>query len=155
MKRNYVAGLVQHRDQELFLAGLWALTGFRQRALPIDKHSLSPTTYSLSRKFWNFVNAVTSFSTKPLVAVFLIGGFISVFSAVAAAYLLLRRFLFGHLLEGWVSLMVSVWLLGGLTIFSLGIIGIYLSKIFTETKPRPYTIVRSVHGRLAGERDGV
>jgi putative glycosyltransferase len=154
MRGSYVRSLVRHRDQELFLAGLWALTGYRQRPLMITKHSLSPTTYSLSRKLWNFVNAVTSFSTKPLVVVFLLGCFISVVSGVAGTYLMLRRFLFGHLLEGWVSLMVSVWLLGGLTIFSLGIIGIYLSKIFAETKPRPYTIVRSVRGRLEGT-DGV
>ena len=49
-------------------------------------------------------------------------------------------------LTGWPSLIVSVWLLGGLVIFCLGIIGIYLSKIFTETKERPYTVIRQLYG---------
>jgi putative glycosyltransferase len=147
MRRDYVQSLVQHKDQELFLAGLWALTGFRQRPLEIVKHSLNPTTYTLGRKLWNTVNAITSFSTKPLVAVFLMGCVISFIAGAAAVYMIVLRFILGRMLEGWLSIMVSLWLLGGLTIFSLGIIGIYLSKIFTETKPRPYTVVRSTVGR--------
>jgi putative glycosyltransferase len=76
--------------------------------------------------------------------------------------LILRKILFGTLLEGWASLIVSIWLLGGITIFCLGVIGIYLSKIFIEVKQRPYTIVKEVYGyspapsdpELAGEQFG-
>ena len=143
MRQSYVANLVQHKDQELFLAGLWAITGFRQRELKIKKLRLGPTAYTLSRKIWNLVNAVTSFSTKPLTFIFLLGCGISLLSGVAGMYLVIRRLFFGALLEGWASLIVSIWFLGGLSIFSLGIIGIYLSKVFIETKPRPYTIIRS------------
>jgi putative glycosyltransferase len=149
MRHDYVASLVQHRDQELFLAGLWALTGYRQVAKEITKLALSPTTYTLRRKLWNVVTAITSFSVKPLVFIFIMGCVISVCAAIAGSYLIVRRLAFGTLLEGWASVMVSIWFLGGLSILSLGMIGIYLSKIFMETKPRPYTIVRSVHGRLA------
>ena len=60
---------------------------------------------------------------------------------------MVRRLFFGELLSGWPSIMVSIWLLGGLTIFSLGVIGIYLSRMFTETKQRPYTIIREIHER--------
>jgi putative glycosyltransferase len=148
MRRAYVASLVEHRDQELFLAGLWALTGYRQVAKEINKLSRSPTTYTIRRKVWNLVNAITSFSTKPLVFIFLMGCVISVCAAFAGTYLVIRRLFFGTLLEGWASLMASIWFLGGLSILSLGVIGIYLSKIFIETKPRPYTIVRSIHGLL-------
>jgi putative glycosyltransferase len=49
-------------------------------------------------------------------------------------------------LSGWTSVMASIWLLGGLIVSFIGIIGIYLSKVFSESKQRPYTIVRSVHG---------
>lgn len=150
MSRPYVRGLVRHRDREIFLAGLWALTGFRQLPLEIDKRSSSPTTYNLARKVSAFVNAVTSFSTKPLVFVFYLGIFISIMSAVAGGYLLVRRIFFGEFLVGWPSLIVSIWFIGGVTIFSLGVIGIYLSKIFAETKRRPYTVVRSIHGPVSG-----
>jgi putative glycosyltransferase len=64
---------------------------------------------------------------------------------MAAADLVARRVLFGELLQGWASLIVSIWLLGGLTLFSLGVLGIYLAKIFVETKKRPYTIVREIY----------
>jgi putative glycosyltransferase len=150
MRRRYVESLVQHRDQEMFLAGLWAMTGYRQVAKEMRKLSRSPTTYTFGRKIWNLVNAITSFSTKPLVFVFLMGAFISSCAAVTGVYLLIRQLFFGALLQGWASIMISVWFLGGLSIFSLGIIGIYISKVFIETKQRPYTILRSTYGRLAG-----
>ena len=152
MRRTYVTSLVEHRDQELFLAGLWALTGYRQVSKEITKLSRSPTTYTLRHKLWNVVNAITSFSNKPLVYIFILGCTISAVAAVSGTYLIIRRLFFGTLLEGWASLMASIWFLGGLSILSLGVIGIYLSKIFIEVKPRPYTIVRSVHGRAAQPR---
>ena len=95
------------------------------------------------------VNSITSFSSRPLVFIFYLGVVIGALAAVAALYLVIRRIFFGILLPGWPSLIVSVWLLGGLILACLGIIGIYLSKIFIETKQRPYTIVRSVHERTA------
>jgi putative glycosyltransferase len=70
---------------------------------------------------------------------------------LCAAYLVVRRIFFGDYLEGWPSLIVSIWLLGGLTILCLGVIAIYLSKMFMETKRRPYTIVRQIHRRALEE----
>jgi len=66
---------------------------------------------------------------------------------LAAVYLVVRRLFFGVALPGWPSLIVSIWMLGGLMLICLGIIGIYLSKIFIETKQRPYTIVRQIYER--------
>src|SRR5262249_44655522 len=97
MRREYVRSLVRHRDQELFLAGLWTITGFKQVAKEVKKLSISPTTYSLARKIAAFVNAVTSFSSKPLVLIFYIGVFISLAASVAGVYLLVRRLFFGQL----------------------------------------------------------
>jgi putative glycosyltransferase len=57
------------------------------------------------------------------------------------------------MLPGWASLIVSVWILGGLTLFSLGVIGMYLSKVFIETKQRPYTIIRQVYERTTRHSD--
>jgi putative glycosyltransferase len=94
-----------------------------------------------------FVNAITSFSNKPLVYIFYLGCTISILSGTAALYLIIRRLFFSELLAGWPSLIVSLWLLGGLTLFCLGIIGIYLSKIFIETKQRPYTIIEEIYER--------
>ena len=145
MSRRYVNALVKHQDREVFMAGLWAITGFKQTPVIVDKHSSSTTTYNLPRKIAIFVNSITSFSNKPLIYVFYIGSIISFFSLIAALLLIIRRVFFNVLLSGWPSLIVSIWLLGGITIFCIGIIGIYVAKIFTESKQRPYTVIRKLY----------
>jgi putative glycosyltransferase len=147
MTRRYVSSLVAHGEREMMIAGLWALTGFRQVSFPVTKHARSATTYTFRHKVAVLVNAITSFSARPLEGIFYLGLAIGALSSVTAAVLVVRRLFFGILLPGWPSLIVSVWLLGGLMLGSLGIIGIYLSKIFIETKQRPYTIVRKIYER--------
>ncbi len=147
MTRRYVDALLRHQERETIIAGLWALTGFDQVAVTVAKHARNSSTYTFRRRVSILINSVTSFSDAPLVMVFYLGLSISAAAALAAFYLLVRRLFFGVLLAGWPSLIVSVWLLGGLTLFCLGILGIYLSKIFIETKQRPYTIVREVYER--------
>lgn len=144
MTRAYVAALVGHQEREFVMSGLWALTGFQQVALKVRKHHKATSAYGLGRKISHLVNAITSFSNKPLVLIFYLGCAILIVSSIAAIDLIVRKLLFGTLLEGWASLIVSIWLLGGLMIFCLGVIGIYLSKVFIEVKQRPYTIVKQV-----------
>jgi putative glycosyltransferase len=148
MKQEYVRSLVEHRDQEIFIGGLWMLTGYNQVQLPIQKHFRGETSYPLPRRISAFVNAITSHTAGPLVLVFYLGCSISAISGLAGLYLIIVRIFFTPYLSGWPSLMVSVWFLGGLILFSLGVIGIYLAKVFSEVKRRPFTITRSVHGRL-------
>jgi putative glycosyltransferase len=145
MSRRYVDNLVAHRESEMVIAGLWVITGFEQVGVPIDKGSRPTTSYGLAKRIGHLVNAVTSFSDRPLVLVFYLGLGIMFLSGSAALYLIVKRLFFGVLLAGWPSLIVSVWLLGGMTLFSIGIVGIYVAKVFMETKRRPYTIVRAVH----------
>jgi putative glycosyltransferase len=152
MTRRYVAALVSHHEREMVIAGLWEIAGFDQVPVEITKPRRTRTTYSTRRKLSILVNAITSFSSKPLYVIFYLGLGVAAAATAAAIYLVIRRVFFGVLLAGWPSLIVSVWLFGGLTLFGLGVIGIYLSKIFIETKQRPYTIVRSVHERVA-DRD--
>jgi putative glycosyltransferase len=145
MSQRYVKALVAHKEREIFLAGIWAITGFEQIPLIVKKHSKGTSRYNFFRKLSIVINSITSFSNKPLIFVFYLGSVISITSGIAAMILIIRRVFFNILLAGWPSLMVSIWLLGGLTIFCMGIIGIYLAKIFSETKQRPYTIVRNVY----------
>ncbi|MDQ3672786.1 MAG: glycosyltransferase family 2 protein [Gemmatimonadota bacterium] len=155
MTRRYVQALVKHREREVTIGGLWAATGFRQVGFVITKHSRAETTYDLRRKISHVVNSITAFSSRPLVFIFYLGVGISLTAGLAALWMVLRRLFFGHLLAGWASLIVSVWLLGGLTLMCLGVIGIYLSKIFMETKQRPYTIVREVYEHAGPTRPTV
>jgi putative glycosyltransferase len=145
MTQKYVAALLGHREREFVLSGLWVLTGFKQVSIPARKYDKRVSSYGLGRKIAHLVNAITSFSNRPLVFIFYLGCAISLLASIAAIDLIVRKIFFGTLLQGWASLIVSVWLLGGITIFCLGVIGIYLSRIFIEVKQRPYTIVRDVY----------
>ncbi len=144
MSRRYVNALIGHDEREVFMAGLWHITGFVQHGQNVTKHSTSASSYTLRRKLSLVVNAVTSFSNVPLIAIFYTGVTISLAAAASIVYLFVNWFCMSRPMSGWTSVMASIWLLGGLVISFIGIVGIYLSKIFIETKRRPYTIVRSV-----------
>jgi putative glycosyltransferase len=144
MTRRYVQALVAHQERELNIGALWSFTGFAQTPIAVEKGHKGSTSYDLRKKITHLVNSVTSFSSAPLMFVFYLGVSISMLAGVAGGYLIVRRLFFGVLLEGWPSLIVSVWLLGGLTLLSLGVLGVYLAKVFTEVKQRPYTVVREI-----------
>jgi len=145
MTRRYVNALLRHEEREVFMAGLWYITGFDQRPYVIKKHNTSETTYTFRRKMSLLVNSVTSFSNTPLVSIFYIG--ISLFALAYIAYLVTHWLFLAKPLAGWTSVMASIWLLGGMIISFIGVVGIYLSKIFSETKQRPYTIVRQIYAK--------
>jgi putative glycosyltransferase len=147
MTRRYVNALLRHKEREIFIAGLWHITGFDQRPQVVKKHSTSETTYTIRRKMSLLVNSVTSFSNAPLVGIFYIGVSILVGSVFYIGYLIIQWLSLSRPLSGWTSVMASIWLLGGLIISFIGVVGIYLSKIFSETKQRPYTIVRQIYAK--------
>jgi putative glycosyltransferase len=145
MSRRYVDALLLHRERELNIGGLWITTGFKQCQLVVHKHSTSPTSYSLIHKLRHLVNAVTSFSSLPLVFTFYAGMFISLSAMTYIGYLIFRYFFISSPPDGYTSTIASIWLFSGLIIFFIGIQGIYISKMFSEVKQRPYTIVRHVY----------
>jgi putative glycosyltransferase len=144
MSRRYVDALMLHQERELNIGGLWVITGFNQSQQTVQKHSTSPTTYSLSKKLSHLVNAVTSFSSKPLVYTFYSGLFISITAITYISYLAIRYFI-ATPPDGYTSIIASIWLFSGLIIFFIGLQGIYISKVFSEVKQRPYSIIRHVY----------
>jgi putative glycosyltransferase len=113
----------------------------------VKKHASSTTTYKLSKKVEHVTNVITSFSAVPLKLIFYLGFAVFTCAMLYAGYLAFNRLFFSRTVDGWTSVMVSIWVLGGMVISFVGIIGIYLAKVFSETKQRPYTIVRDVYGR--------
>jgi putative glycosyltransferase len=154
MSRAYVDSLLLHQEQQTVIGGLWVITGYRQVGVPVEKGVRSTTTYGFRRRWALLLDSITSFSELPLVMIFYLGIAISVLAGVVGMIVIGLRFIIGVALEGWVSVMLSVWFLGGLAIFCIGIIGIYVSKIFIETKGRPYTIVRTIHHFAAPDGQG-
>jgi putative glycosyltransferase len=145
MRRDYVRALIRHRDREFLIANLWQVTGFRQVALPIKKLSHSPSTYSVTMRIEMAVKYLTTTSTKLLYVVLYAGVAIFGLSLLTVIYYISRYLLSGVGVSGYTSLIVSIWFFGGLTTLILGILGIYVANIISETKRRPYTIVRAVH----------
>lgn len=147
MTRRYVDALLCHKEREVFILGLWQITGFKQCHWVVKKHSTSETTYTLSKKMSIFINSITSFSSAPLVAIFYIGAFIFLIAIFYTSCLVIKWMFFAKPPSGWTSVMASVWLLGGMIISFIGVVGIYISKIFSETKQRPYAIIRQIYAK--------
>jgi putative glycosyltransferase len=145
MTRRYVDSLLLHRERELLISGIWHLTGYEQVPLPVTKHDTSPSTYSLLRRFSLMLMGVISFSDRPLRWIFYTGFAVLFFAFLYILYVLGAYLIYGGGVSGYASLILSIWIIGGLNFLFLGIIGIYVATIFSETKQRPYTIVRAVY----------
>ena len=151
MTKSYVKELIALKDNNLFLAGSFAWTGFRQKAISVDKLSLSEvgkksSNYNLIGRTRLFINAVTSFSSYPLLIVFVIGLALSSFSGIFGIRMLFNRLLYPDAFQlGYSSIMISIWFLGGLIILFIGVIGLYLAKVFNEVKGRPQFIIRKIY----------
>lgn len=141
MKRKFVNSFLQFPEQERVISCLWILTGFRQLPHLVNKHSKGKTSYSLFKKISHCINSITSFSVMPLYFIFILGILISMVSFCYVFYLTASKLFFNSLLDGWSSIMASIWLIGGLLISFIGIIGIYIAKSFIEQKKRPLYII--------------
>jgi len=145
MRKEYVQQLLGFKEQEFYFGPVCALVGFKQVPVTINKVSHSATTYHFFKKYNLFINSIFAFSKKPLYFIFYFGLMLTMLSFTLGSVVLLRKIFFGGVLDGWTSIMVSIWFLGGVIIMFLGVIAIYLSKIFSQTKQRPFTVVRKVH----------
>lgn len=151
MTRDFVRALVRHLDREFMMIHLMQLAGYRQVALVIRKHAHSPSTYSFHMRTEMAIKFLTTTSTKLLYLILYVGILIFSLSVVVIFYFVGRYFASGIGVDGFTSQIVSIWFLGGLITLILGIFGIYIANILTETKRRPYTVIRRVHRvRAAG-----
>jgi len=135
-------------ERTRFMKGLFAWAGFRQSAVSYarQKRQLGRTKYNYW-KLWTFaIDGITSASTAPLRIWTYIGGAVALVALLSAAYIIVRTLVSGILVPGYASLMVAVLFLGGLQLLSLGILGEYVGRIFTETKRRPLYVVRDIVG---------
>ncbi len=144
MRREYTDALLLHRESNTIIGGLWVITGFRQVGIPIAKGHRRESSYSPLLRLAAFFNGITSFSSAPLNLMVMFGMTISLISFAFGIFVILQK-LIHNSAAGWASLIVSIWFVGGVIVFCLGVIGVYISRIFIETKNRPYVIVRRIH----------
>ena len=147
MTRRFVDSLLLFKETELVFVGLCKLTGYQQIAVEVQKNNKGSTTYTLAKKLALAVNYITSYSSRPLELVFYFGLLISLTSLMVAMVLVVLWSFFNHQVQGWTSIVLSIWFVGGCCMFSMGIMGTYLSKIFSEVKRRPSVIVRRLYSK--------
>lgn len=154
MTRRYVEALLQLGDRNLFLGGMMSWTGFQQLGLPVKKKQREGrSSYTVLGRIHLMVNAVSSFSAQPLVWMFNIGVTITALSFFYVFYLVLRKILFDDALLGFTSMIALTTLSLGVMTTGLGVIGIYLGKVFTQVQGRPTYIVKDVHRSKTTQAD--
>lgn len=144
MTRQFSKELLRFRDKNVFLGGIMILTGFNQKPVECDKNHKGSTTYSLHLKLSQAINSIASLSSKPLYIISYIGILLSLFSVIYIIYLIINKLFFSSPISGWTSTMISIYFIGGIILSSVGIVGLYISKIFEEVKDRPYTIIKKI-----------
>lgn len=145
MSKRYVRSLLTFRERNLFLLGIWTITGYNQKPLKIGTAYKGKSTYTFSKKVKLAVTALTSFSSKPLILIFYFGVFVSFFAMLGVLCAVADKVIYGTALLGWTSLIVSVWLVGGIIMSIMGIIGVYIARMFDEIKRRPLAIIKDVY----------
>lgn len=135
-------GLEEH---ELFFRGLIKWLGFKQTGVAYQPHHRKEgqSKYTVKKMVRFAVQGITSFSTKPLYIAAYLGFIFSLISLLYIPYVLISYF-FGHIVNGWISVIVTIAFFGGMQLCILGIIGLYLGKVFMQGKKRPLYIINEV-----------
>ena len=140
--KNALQALLEFPERNLFLRGMVRLLGFKENYVYFDcnERYAGKSKYSSKKMFAFAIDGITSFSVQPLRIITLIGLVCLGISVVEMVYILVAYFQ-GRTIQGWASLLFSVWFLGGLLLFSIGVVGEYVGKIYKEVKRRPRYII--------------
>ncbi|YCM45860.1 glycosyltransferase family 2 protein [Verrucomicrobiaceae bacterium 227] len=143
MDRKVVDAICALPEQNRFMKGLYSWVGFKSLKISItlDRRNAGISKFKFSQLFGLAMTGLTSFSAFPLRMWTAIGFSISGVSIIYAFYIALKTILFGAHVAGWPTLTVAIFFLGGIQLLSIGILGEYIGRIFSEVKSRPGHIV--------------
>ena len=139
MGRRALDALSEYKERNVFLRGIITQIGYKTEIVYYSRkeREAGESKYPLKKMISFAWDGITSFSTKPITLVLGIGIFTMFLSALALIYTLIS-YISGKVVSGWTSILLSVWFLGGLQMFSIGMIGQYIGKSYIETKQRPH-----------------
>lgn len=142
LSRRAVEALMQFGEVNMFLRGMVPLLGFKTGQVFFERGErvAGESKYPLKKMIAFAVEGITSFSNKPIRLVLLMGILCVLLGAAMAVYIIVSL-IAGNSVAGWASMMTSIWLLGGMQLMALGLIGEYIGKIYMETKRRPKFIL--------------
>lgn len=153
MSRRAVEGLAQFEEVNLFLRGIVPQIGYPWTCVEYERAArfAGESKYPLKKMIAFALDGITSFSVKPMRLILSVGAVIFGLSLIALLWALIAK-LSGHSVGGWTSLMCSIWMIGGIQLLSLGVIGEYIGKIYSETKRRPRFIIERVLNKTEEEK---
>ena len=145
MSRRAVEGLADFKEVNLFLRGIVPQIGYSWTTVEYEraKRFAGESKYPLKKMLSFAFDGITSFSVKPLRLILFLGAVIFALSLVMLLWTLIR-WIAGATVSGWASLMCSIWMIGGIQLLALGVIGEYIGKVYSETKARPRYIIERV-----------
>lgn len=145
LSRRALAALLEFKEVNLFLRGIVPLIGFQSTSVAYERAErfAGESKYPLKKMLLFAFDGITSFSIRPIRLVTLLGAVIFGTSLIGLLILLIQK-LFGQTVQGWTTLMGSIWLLGGIQLLCLGIIGEYVGRIYQESKHRPRFIIDQI-----------
>lgn len=138
MSRRVVEELARYEERNLFLRGIIPLIGFRSTTVDdvIGERQAGESKYTVSKMLTLALNGITSFSVKPIYSI-LSTGLVFVFVAIGIGLYVMWSLFTGTAEHGWASLMLSIWFVGGMILLAIGVVGLYVGRIFIEVKRRP------------------
>ncbi|MBA8896271.1 glycosyltransferase family 2 protein [Clostridium saccharobutylicum] len=142
MSKRALEGLNKFREVNLFLRGMVPLVGYKYSIVEYERHErfAGESKYPLKKMIAFALDGITSLSIKPIRIITGIGFTIFFISILTLIYSIIINFI-GNAVTGWTSLTISIWMLGGIQLLCLGVIGEYIGKIYNETKQRPRFII--------------
>jgi polyisoprenyl-phosphate glycosyltransferase len=149
MDRSVVDALLSLPERNRFMKGLYAWVGFKAVAVPYEPAARvhGRSQFSPLQLFHLSLDGLTAFTTWPLRAVSAVGFALALAAFVYGAYLTASYLLYGNNVSGWTTIVVSLMLLAGIQLMSLGIVGEYVGRVFDEVKARPLFVVKREFGR--------
>lgn len=148
LDKKVVKTLNSFQERSRFMKGLYAWVGFKKIEVPFDvpNRTRGTSSWGFTRLTELAMTGITSFSDIPLRVWGFVGFVVSLLSLIYAVYIVTVTLLFGADLPGFPSIIVAIMFLGGIQLLSIGILGEYIARIFTEVKQRPNYIIESKHG---------
>lgn len=140
--KRVLENLADYKEVNLFLRGMFPLIGYKSDKVYYERNErfAGESKYPLKKMLSFAWDGITSFSIKPITLIFNLGITILIVSTLILIYSIIVKIL-GQTVPGWTFIICSIWLVAGLEMFSLGVIGEYVGKIYNETKARPRYIV--------------
>ena len=144
MKRPVVDAILELKEYNRYSKGLFSFVGFNTKWLEYEniERVAGETKWSFFKLFAYAIEGITAFSTKPLIFASLMGLFFCVLAALMILIIIIKTLVMGDPTSGWPSTVCIIFLVSGVQLFSLGIIGQYLSKAYLEIKHRPIYIIK-------------